>query len=59
MIDDPFVFEQIAANHCLGDIYAMGAKPHSALVMVSLPFAADAKREADLVVCPACSIAWE
>lgn len=49
MIDDPFVFGRIAANHCLGDVYAMGAEPHSALVTVSLPFAADAKREADLV----------
>ena len=49
MIDDPFVFGKIAANHCLGDIYAMGAAPHSALVMVSLPFAPDIKREAELV----------
>lgn len=49
MIDDPYVFGQIAANHCLGDIYAMNAEPHSALVSVSLPFAPDAKREADLV----------
>lgn len=49
MIDDPFTFGQISANHCLGDIYAMGAIPHSTLVIVSLPFAPDTKREADLV----------
>jgi selenide,water dikinase len=48
MIGDPYIFGQITANHCLGDIYAMAAKPHSALLIVTLPFAANAKREADL-----------
>jgi len=49
MIDDPYLFGKITANHCLGDIYAMGAVPHSALAVVALPFAPDAKRAADLV----------
>jgi selenide, water dikinase len=49
MLDDPYVFGQITANHCLGDIYAMGSTPHSALAVVALPFAPDAKRAADLV----------
>jgi selenide,water dikinase len=49
MLDDPYVFGQITANHCLGDVYAMGAAPHSALAVVALPFAPDAKRAADLV----------
>ncbi len=39
-IDDPYLFGRIAANHCLGDIHAMGGAPVSALVSVTLPFAA-------------------
>ena len=47
-IDDPFLFGRIAANHCLGDIHAMGAAPLSALVTVTLPFAAPQIVERDL-----------
>lgn len=36
-IDDPYLLGFIAANHCLGDIYAMGAKPVSALALASVP----------------------
>lgn len=39
-INDPWLFTKIATNHCLSDIYAMGAMPHSALAIVGLPFAA-------------------
>ena len=39
-IDDPYLFGRIAANHCMGDIHAMGGAPVSALVSVTLPFAA-------------------
>jgi selenide,water dikinase len=47
-IDDPWMFGRIAANHCLGDIYAMGAKPQSALAAVTLALGTDAKMAGDL-----------
>ncbi len=47
-IDDPYIFGQIAAHHALGDLYAMGAQPHSALALATVPFGPAAKMEADL-----------
>jgi selenide, water dikinase len=37
-IEDAYVFGRIAANHALNDIHAMGAKPHHALALATLPF---------------------
>ena len=47
-IDDPYLFGRIATNHCLSDLFAMGAEPRTAQAMATLPFAAPAKVEQDL-----------
>ncbi|KAF5839251.1 hypothetical protein DUNSADRAFT_1285 [Dunaliella salina] len=39
--DDPYILGKIAANHALGDVWAMGAKPVSALALAVVPLMTD------------------
>ena len=37
MIEDPYLFGRITANHCLNDLFAIGAEAQTAMTIVTLP----------------------
>ncbi len=47
-IDDPYLFGQIATNHALGDLHAMGVDAHSAMVIANVVYASEDKQFQDL-----------
>jgi selenide,water dikinase len=47
-IEDPYLFGEIAANHALNDIFAMGGTPRYALATAVVPTGPSAKMEEDL-----------
>ena len=47
-VDDPYVFGHVTAVHCLSDLFAMGARAHSAQALVTLAYGRADKQEEEL-----------
>ena len=47
-VADPYVFGAVTANHCLNDLFAMGARPQTALAVATVPFGRPSRVEDDL-----------
>jgi selenide, water dikinase len=49
IVDDPYIFGQIAATNALSDVYAMGGRPLSALALVCFPDSGELKTLEDML----------